>query len=67
MIELQVVEIAEDRYQIVDSRGRYVAGFPARASCDAFVVGYRTGRADAQEIISSALENLPPRVANGAR
>jgi hypothetical protein len=66
-VELDIVEVGEDRWHVIDGRGRYVAGFPDEPTAHAFVVGYRTGREDAREIVTGALDGLGPRVGSVRR
>lgn len=62
-MELEIVEVAEDRFQVLDRRGRLVDSSPSRREAERFLAGYRLGRADATTIVRSALEPIPERVA----
>lgn len=61
-MELEVVEVADDRYQILDRRGRLVTSTGNRGEAESFVQGYKLGRDDAATIVRNALEPLPERV-----
>ena len=62
-MDLEIVEVAEDRFQILDRRGRLVQSFGSRREATAFLAGYRLGREDATNIVRGALEPIPERVA----
>jgi len=62
-MELEIVEAADDRYQIVDRRGRIVSAFASPREADSFVQGYKLGREDASNILRGALEPIAARVA----
>ena len=59
---IEVVQIAEDRYQLLDYRGRIVHATGSALEAEAFAIGYRTGRDDAAQVVRNALEGLPARV-----
>jgi hypothetical protein len=62
-VELEVVQAGEDRFQVIDRRGRLVQAFGSQREAEAFRAGYRLGREDATKIVRTALEPLPERVA----
>jgi len=62
-MELEVVEVAEGRYQVIDQRGRLVHAAGSRDYAEGILVGYKIAREDAVRIVRSALEPLPERVA----
>jgi hypothetical protein len=61
-MELEIVEVADDRVHVVDRRGRLVQAFASRREGEAFASGYRIGREDAATILRNTLEPLPERV-----
>jgi len=61
-MELEVVEVADDRVHVLDRRGRLVQAFGSRIEGEAFRAGYRLGREDAATILRTALEPIPERV-----
>jgi len=61
-MELEVVQAAEDRYQVLDRRGRLVQAFGNAGEAQAFLAGYKLGRDDAVAIVRNAIEPLPERV-----
>jgi hypothetical protein len=61
-MELEVVEVAPDRFQILDQRGALVHATASRGEAESFRAGYRLGREDATRIVRGALEELPGRV-----
>lgn len=62
-MELEVVEVAPERYQVVDGRGALVHAAGSKIEAEAFRAGYRLGREDATRIVRGALEEIPARVA----
>jgi hypothetical protein len=59
---LSIVAVSEDRFQVVDMRGRQVGGFTSHLECVAFVQGYLVGRDDAAIIAQQAVAALPARI-----
>jgi molybdopterin biosynthesis enzyme MoaB len=55
--------VTEDRWAVLDMRGRQVGGFTSQVECAAFVQGYLLGRADAGVIAQHAISSLPGRIA----
>ena len=62
---LEVVEVAEDRFQVLDDRGRLVRGFGNRERAEGFVEGYREGRSDGGALASHATDGLAARIGGG--
>jgi hypothetical protein len=56
--ELEVIDVAEGRVQVIDRRGHYVAGFETHANAEAFVDGYVHGRQDAATIVAAVSQRL---------
>lgn len=61
-MEVEIVQVAEDRYQALDRRGALLQSFGSKGEAEAFRTGYRLGREDATRIVRNALEPLPERV-----
>lgn len=61
-MELEIVEVAADRFQVLDRRGALVQSFGSNREAESFRLGYRLGREDATRIVRNALEPLPERV-----
>lgn len=62
--QLTVVMIGDDRAQVIDGRGHYLAGFADRGHAEAFLAGYVQGRQDAAAIVhtvATALERVSAR------
>jgi hypothetical protein len=55
--------VTEDRWEVLDMRGRAVGGFASQVECAAFVQGYVLGRQDAGVIAQHAISSLPARIA----
>ena len=62
-MELEIVEVGEDRYQIVDQRGRLVHATGSKEEAGGILIGYKLGREDATRIVRGALEPIPERIA----
>ena len=62
---LEVIESAEDRFQVIDGRGRLVMGYGSRPEAEAFVAGYRVGRQDGGSLAAQATDGLGTRIAGG--
>ena len=68
-MELELVKLDEDRFQILDSRGRIVTGYASELEARAFVAGYVLGKTDTADRVRSAVDAaIAPRpIANGAK
>jgi hypothetical protein len=55
--------VTEDRWEVLDMRGRNVAGFASGLECASFIQGYLLGRQDAGVIAQHAISSLPARIA----
>lgn len=64
---LEVVEVTEDRCQVIDERGRFVVGTNSRAEAEAFVAGYKLGREDGAMVHAHAVDGLDRRIAGASR
>jgi len=62
-MELEIVEVAEDRFQVVDRRGRIMDATNSRRESEAFVRGYGASRADTSTIVRNTVEPLLSRLA----
>ena len=60
---VDVVELAPDRVQVLDRRGRILAGFATKAEAEAWASGYGSGRLDAAEVARGTLAGLLDRIA----
>jgi hypothetical protein len=60
---LTYAAVTEDRWEVLDMRGRSVGGFASQLECAAFVQGYLVGRQDAGVIAAHAVSALPARIA----
>jgi hypothetical protein len=59
---LEVIEVAEDRFQVVDARGRFVTGKNSRAEAESFVEGYAEGRHDGATMAAHSTDGLAARI-----
>lgn len=56
--QLEVVEVADDRVQVLDGRGHYLAGFDAPQRAHDWVDGYVAGRQDAATLVAAVSQRL---------
>jgi hypothetical protein len=64
---LEAVEVADDRWHVVDARGRLVEASGSGVEARAFIRGYERGRHDGGALAALAVDALPARIAGGGR
>jgi hypothetical protein len=61
-MELEVVQSADDRWQVRDGRGRLVHAAGSKEEAEGVRLGYQIGREDAAMILRGTVEGLAERV-----